>query len=255
MEIVSQIGRSTLSGPSYLKEFTATIKTSPYTFIRTSNPKEHVIGEKAMKYKFFIPALIICLEMLNACGATRPSKYYELTVPNGKSSGVDPSPIPVTLLVGPILTSHLYRDDHIVYSSSGEAMGTYEYQRWAEPPSDMISDVLLRELKDSGRYEHVYSLRSDVRGDYILRGRLFDLREIDGKTLATRVAFAFELRDSKTGTIVWSRSYSHDEPVDGKNVTAVVAAMDRNVQSGLQEIMGGLELYFSAQTQATALSR
>jgi len=205
-----------------------------------------------MKRKFIFPALMLCLGVLNGCGATRPSKFYQLTLPNDKAPGADPPPFPVTLLLGPITTSHLYRDDHIVYTSNGEAMGTYEYRRWAEPPSEMISDVLLRELKESERYQHVYSLRSDSRGDYVLRGRLYDFREISGSGLAARVAFDFELRDSKTGATVWSRSYSHDEPVNGKDVSAVVAAMDRNVQSGLSEVLEGLDQYFSAHASVAS---
>jgi ABC-type uncharacterized transport system auxiliary subunit len=208
-----------------------------------------------MKRKAIFPALILSLGILSGCGAARPSKYYQLTAPSDRIAEADPARFPITLLVGRITTPLLYRDDHIVYTSNGEAMGTYEYQRWAEPPSEMISDVLLRKLQDSDRYEHVYTLRSDTHGDYILRGRLYDLREIDGKEPAARVAFEFELRDSKTGATVWSRSYSHDEPVSGKNVTAVVAAMDRNVQTGLGEVMGSLEQYFSAHSQTTAAAR
>ena len=208
-----------------------------------------------MKRKFIFPALMLGLGLLNGCGATRPSKFYQLTPPSNKTSQADPAPFPVTLLLGPITTSHLYRDDHIVYTSTGEAMGTYEYQRWAEPPSEMISDVLLRELQESERYQHVYSLRSDTRGDYVLRGRLYDFREITGNGLAARVTFEFELRDSKTGATVWSRSYSHDEPVSSKDVTAVVAALNRNVQSGLSEVVGGLEQYFSGHAQTTAAVR
>jgi ABC-type uncharacterized transport system auxiliary subunit len=205
-----------------------------------------------MKRKFIFPALMLCLAILNGCGATRPSKFYQLTLPNEKTSGADPAPFPVTLLLGPITTSHLYRDDHIVYTSNGEAMGTYEYQRWAEPPCEMISDVLLRELQESERYQHVYSLRSDSRGDYVLRGRLYDFREITGNGVAARVAFDFELRDSKTGTTVWNRSYSHDEAVNGKDVSAVVAAMDRNVQSGLREVLEDLDKYFSTRSVVTS---
>jgi ABC-type uncharacterized transport system auxiliary subunit len=201
-----------------------------------------------LKLKIIFPALILCLGILNGCGAARPSKFYQLTPPSDKTAGADPAPFPVTLLLGPITTSHLYRDDHIVYTSNGEAMGTYEYQRWAEPPTEMISDVLLRELQDSERYQHVYTLRSDSRGDYLLRGHLYDFREVTGNGLAARVAFEFELRDSKTGATVWSRSYSHDEPVDGKNVPAVVAAMNRNVQSGLSEVLEGLDKYFSTRS-------
>ena len=202
--------------------------------------------------KAIFPAVMLCLGMLNGCGAARPSKFYQLTVPGDKTPGADPAPYPVTLLLGPITSSHLYRDDHIVYTSNGQAMGTYEYQRWAESPTEMINDVLLRELQLSGHFQHVYSLRSDVRGDYLLRGRLYDFREISESALAARVAFEFELRNFKTGTTVWSHSYSHDEPVNGKDVSAVVAALDRNVQSGLSEVMGGLEQYFSGHTQATA---
>lgn len=205
-----------------------------------------------MKRKFIFPALMLGFGILNGCGAARPSKFYQLTLPNDKAAGADPAPFPVTLLLGPITTSHLYRDDHIVYTSNGEAMGTYEYHRWAEPPSEMISDVLLRELQESERYQHVYSLRSDSRGDYVLRGRLYDFREIAGNGLAARVAFDFELRDSKTGTTVWNRSYSHDEPVNGKDVSAVVAAMDRNVQNGLSEVLSGLDQYFSAQASVAS---
>jgi ABC-type uncharacterized transport system auxiliary subunit len=112
----------------------------------------------------------------------------------------------------------------------------------------MISDVLLRELQESERYLHVYSLRSDSRGDYVLRGHLYDFREISGNGLAARVAFDFELRDSKTGITIWNRSYSHDEAVNGKDVSAVVAAMDRNVQSGLREVLEDLDKYFSTRS-------
>jgi len=199
-----------------------------------------------MKRWITLAVLILCSGMVNGCGAARPSKFYQLTVPSEKTAGADPARYPVTLLLGSITTSHLYRDDHIVYTSDGEAMGTYEYQRWAEPPSEMIQDMLLRTLQLSGRYQHIYSMRSDVRGDYVLRGHLFDFREISGNGLAARVAFDFELRDAKTGASVWSLSYSHDEPVDRKDISAVVAALDRNVQSGLSGVLRGLDQYFSA---------
>ena len=208
-----------------------------------------------MKFKVPVPALVLSLAFMNGCGAARPSKFYQLTVPNDRISAADPATYPVALLLGPIATSHLYRDDRIVYTSSGEAMGTYEYARWAEPPSEMISDLLLRELRSSRRYRHVYSLRSDVRGDYLLRGHLYDFREISGNGLAARVSFEFELHDSKTGATVWTGAYTHDEPVARKEVPAVVAALDRNVQSGLREITASLEQYFAAQARAAPQSR
>lgn len=199
-----------------------------------------------MRRKIIFSALLLCLGILDGCGAARPSKFYQLAVPGDTAPGAGPAAYPVTLLLGPIGTSSLYRDDRIVYTSNGEAMGAYDYERWAEPPSEMIRGILFRELRASRRYQGIYSLRSDVHGDYVLRGHLFDLRELDGKVLAARVTFEFELHDSRTGATVWRRYYSHDEPVDGKGVSAVVAALNRNVLSGLNEVTEGLDQYFSS---------
>ena len=196
--------------------------------------------------------LMLGLGMLSACGAARPSKYYELTVPGDTVRAKDPAPYPVTLLLGRMATSDLYRDDRIVYTTNGPAIGTYEYHRWAEPPSSMIDDVLLRDLQMSRRYENVLSLHSGVGGDYILRGHLYDLREIGGEALVARVTFEFDMRDVKTGSPVWSRYYSHDEPVSRKDVSAVVEAMDRNVQRGLSEVTDDLALYFSTHSSGNS---
>jgi ABC-type uncharacterized transport system auxiliary subunit len=109
----------------------------------------------------------------------------------------------------------------------------------------MIDDLLLRELRTSGHYRSVFTLGSDVRGDYLLRIHLYDFREVDGSTLVGRVTFDLDLRDMKTGTVVWTHFYSHDEPVAGKDVSAVAAALDRDVQRGVAEISAGLDHYFA----------
>jgi ABC-type uncharacterized transport system auxiliary subunit len=186
--------------------------------------------------------------LLTGCGAARPSKYYQLTIPGDAAPAAERSPYPVTLLLGPLRASHLYREDHIVYSSSGQNMGTYEYQQWAEPPTEMLVNVLLRELRTSGRYRAVDVLRSNSHGDYILYGRLYDFKEISGAPLLTRLTMDLELRETKTGSIVWTHYYSHDEPVSGKDISAVVAALDRNAQRGMGEVKSSLEQYFSTRS-------
>ncbi len=187
---------------------------------------------------------------LVSCGAARPAKYYQLTVP--KETAADPpgDPLPVTILMGPIMSSHLYREDRIVYSSNGENMGIYEYQRWAEPPTEMIQDVLFRTLRSSGRYRAVHAQRSSVRGDYLLHGRLYDFKEISGSPMSARLSLDLDLRDTKTGATVWTHLYNHDEPVSGKDVSAVVAALNRNVQRATSEFAASLIQYFSAHPPA-----
>ncbi len=196
-----------------------------------------------------IAVLVIALAAggLAACGgAVRPSKYYALELPATPSAAAAANPYPVALLVGRLTAPHLYRDDRIVYRTGPEQLGTYDYHRWAEPPTEMVEAALLRMLRESGRYRTVQTLRSNAQGDYILRGRLHNFEEISGSQIAARVAIEIELYEIKTGTTVWTQFYSHDEPVNGKDVAAVVQALDHNVQRGLQQITAGLAQYFAS---------
>lgn len=183
---------------------------------------------------------------LAGCGATRPSKYYQLTVPEIQSGAPGADSVPATILLGSLLASHLYREDRIVYSSGQEEMGTYQYQRWAEPPTEMIQEVLLRELRASGRYKAVYAQHSTANGDFLIRGRLYDFKEVSGNTILARVSFDLEMRELKSGATVWTHHYSHEEPVARKDVASVVAALDQNVQKGISEVVASLNQYFSA---------
>ena len=133
-----------------------------------------------------------------------------------------------------------------MYSSAGQNMGTYEYQRWAQPPTEMMQEVLFRELRASGRYRSVNSLRSNAHGDYLLRGQLYDFKEVSGSPLVARVAVEFELRDTKTGTTVWTHYYAHDEPVSGKDMgrwsrrwIAMCRADHRGSESGFGAVFCG----------------
>ena len=200
-----------------------------------------------MNYKILMLLGPLAVSLSCGCGATRPSKYYQLTVPGDLAPVADPSLYPVTLLLGPLRASHLYREDHIVYSSNGESMGTYEFQRWAQPPTEMIQEILLRQLRTSGRYRGVDVLRSNSRGDYLLFGRLFDFKEVSGNALVARLTVEWELRDMKTASTVWTHYYTHDEPVNGKDMSAVVAALNHNVQHSVDEVKSGLVQFLSAQ--------
>lgn len=188
----------------------------------------------------------LAVVFLGGCGATRPSKYYQLTIPGNAPAGQAADPAEITMLVGNLFASDLYREDRIVYSTAGEQMGTYEYQRWAEPPTEMIQEVLLRALRSSGHYRAVYAHRSDMNGSFLLRGRLYDFKEVTENGMIARLTVDFEMRDLKNGGTVWTHYYHHDEPVNGKNVAAVVAALDKNVQGAVKEVLESLDQYFAA---------
>jgi ABC-type uncharacterized transport system auxiliary subunit len=179
------------------------------------------------------------------CGGSRPIKYYVLDA--GPAPAVSAAPqIPVTLLVSRVTAAHLYRDDRLVYGSNDVQLGTYEYQRWAEPPAGMMEDLVIKTLRASGSYRSVSRIASNLHGDYIVRGQLFSLDEVQSPGLSARFSFEMELYDPKASATVWSGSYTHDEPVNGKSVSDVVEALDRNVKAGLTQLTGELGQYLAS---------
>jgi ABC-type uncharacterized transport system auxiliary subunit len=114
----------------------------------------------------------------------------------------------------------------------------------------MIAEIMLRQFRASGRYRGVYTLRSDIRGDFLLHGHLYDFREIEGSPIVGRVTMELELRDIKSGTVVWTHFYTHDEPVGSKDVSAVVSALDKNVQQGMAEFRASLDQHFAEHPPA-----
>jgi ABC-type uncharacterized transport system auxiliary subunit len=216
-----------------------------------SGVRAELMKSKARTLALTVSAALCAVTFAVGCGAARPVKYYQLTVPGDMSSASDANAYPVTLLVGPLMGSHLYRDDRIVYTS-GDTMGMYDAHRWASPPTEMLQEVLFRELRASGKFRTVNTLRSNARGDYIINGRLYEFKEVSGSAFVARVAVEYDLRDMKTGATVWSHYYSHDEPVNGKDVGAVASAIDRSVQGIVSQVQAGVAEYFQANPPAAA---
>jgi ABC-type uncharacterized transport system auxiliary subunit len=203
------------------------------------------IHRSALRYTL-IPLMAI---LLSACGGGRPIHYYTVELPPTPEPST--SVYPITLLIGRIGSPEIMEDEAIVYRSGPNSIGTYDYHHWVEPPVRMLKVVLFRRLRASGKYQSVADLGSAAQGDYVLQGRLYDFEEVDtGGSIAALVSMEFELLDRRTRKTVWTHFYSRTVPVQGKQISDVVAALDHNLSQGLDEIADGLNTYFSANLPA-----
>jgi ABC-type uncharacterized transport system auxiliary subunit len=202
-----------------------------------------------MKRNTTFLCFLVCatfLVMAAGCAKARPLRYYTLSVPP-ISAQPGAQQIPVIIVVGRLNAPHLLSDDRVVYGMSDVELGVDEYHRWAEPPTEMIQRLLIERLRRSGQYRSVQRISSTSRGDYILRGHLAALNEMDDPTgIKARFALQLELLDTKSGSVVWSDSYSQDEPVAEKTVTSVVESLQKNVRTGIEQLAGSLAQYFAS---------
>jgi ABC-type uncharacterized transport system auxiliary subunit len=200
--------------------------------------------------RFQLVALIVVLAWISGgCGAARPVHFYVID-PGPMTANSSTPQYPVTILISRITASHLYREDRLVYGAGEVQFGIHENERWTESPVDMMQDLLLASLRSSGQYASVARIGSMQRGNYILRGHLNSLYEVDKPQLLARFSLQLELFDSKAGMTVWSQSYSHDEPVGGKSVPDVILALDKDVHGGIQELTASLGQYFASHPPA-----
>jgi ABC-type uncharacterized transport system auxiliary subunit len=181
---------------------------------------------------------------LSGCGAGRPIRYYTVQVPLAPTPSTDT--YPVSLLVASIGGPEMFRNTPIAYRIGANEIGTYQYSRWAEPPLEMLKGTLIRMLRAAGHYQSVTELGSTAAGQFVVRGKLYDFEEVDSGGIGGLVSMEFELYDRKSGRVVWSHFYSRNEPVEGKQISAVVTALDLNLDRGLKEVAAGLGQYFSA---------
>lgn len=204
-----------------------------------------------MRRALLAVAVLAIAGMYSSCGASRPVKFYTLSLPPAPASTA--AQFPVDIAVGRLEGDEIYRLDKIAYGSGPVELELYENDRWASPPVDMIRDLLVSTLRASGQYRSVSALSSMVHADYVVRGQIISLCEVDKPQLVARFSARIDLYDTKAHTLVWSSSvYSHDEPVTGGAVSNVVEALDTNVSQGLHQLAGELGQYFAAHPPAAS---
>jgi ABC-type uncharacterized transport system auxiliary subunit len=187
---------------------------------------------------------------LAACGKEKPVHYFQLTHPPTTALSASQSPIDAIVMVRLFQTSHLYREDRIVYGNDTVEVGLYDTDRWTEPPVDLLRDALARGLRSSNQFRAVTSLRSEMNFDYYLAGQLYAFREVDGNGgLRARLNFDVELIDVKKSKTIWRHTYNHDETSSGDGVAALAEAMNKNVHQAVQEIQDGIVQAISEYTR------
>jgi ABC-type uncharacterized transport system auxiliary subunit len=193
-----------------------------------------------------IARLVLILPLilsLNGCRGAKPINYYTVQIPVAPT--IQTSAHPVSLLVGSVSGADIYQDTPILYRIGTNQIGAYQNSRWAEPPVELLKNKLIRMLSVSGDYQSVTTLGSNSDGQFVIRGRLFNFEEVDGANITGLVSMEFELYDRKSGKILWTHFYSQSEPVQGKEIPEVVAALDTNLERGLKEVTAGLNQYFA----------
>lgn len=193
-----------------------------------------------MKKLLAISCVLNVLIILCGCGAVKYPNYYTLDVP--------PPPDPpargalhAILAVREFRSPEYLHEGAIVYKTSPEQIGFYNYQRWATDPREVVTSAVVDRLRASGAFTQVkpYDGRADI--DYVLSGRLEKLEEIDyDDGVKVEVAISAQVVQLSTGATVWTNSVAEVGQVDKRKVPDVVEAMSRTTDKAIAKLLMSL---------------
>lgn len=170
-------------------------------------------------------------------GAAKYPNYYTLNI----QPPVDPPAqegVRTTLAVREFKSPAYLRQGAIVYKTSPEQIGFYNYHRWAVDPREFVTTAVTERLRASGNFAQVklYDGRSDV--DYVLSGRLEKLDEIDyDGGIKVEVQVSAQMTDLGTGATVWTNEISEVGAVGKRDVPAVVSAMNQTMGRAIEKLL------------------
>jgi ABC-type uncharacterized transport system auxiliary subunit len=184
-------------------------------------------------------ALILAVvTTLTGCGGRlRYPTYYTLNLP----APPDPSAqenVRSSIAIREFQSPAYLRQGPIVYRTTPEEIGFYEYHRWAADPRTLVTSAVIDHLRASGQYSMVsmYNGRPDI--DYIFSGKLEKLEEVDYESgVKVEVAMSAQITKVATGATVWSNAVSEVGTVSQKNVPGVVSQMNRTMELAINKLL------------------
>ena len=190
-------------------------------------------------------SLVLLLSLMcAACASTPKTHYYTLRTP--PPPGAVNARTHFVLQVERFDVPDLLRDNRIIFYNSPTELNFHEYHRWSSDPGELLSELAMKYFAETGLFQQVYAYPAPVNADYTLSGRVLDLGEMKyekgdhAKSGEARVGLKLDLLQIPENKVVWSARMEQTEPIERKNVRAVVDAMNIAAEHLLQNAYGGI---------------
>ena len=190
-------------------------------------------------------ALIAIVTALTGCGGkVRYPNYYTLNLPAPPDPPAQQN-VRSSMAVREFQAPGYLRQGPIVYRTTPEQVGFYEYHRWAADPRTLVTSAVIEHLRASGEYSTVSIYNGRPGNDYIFSGKLEKLEEVDYDAgVKVEVAMSAQITRVKTGATVWSNAVSEHGTVSKRNVPGVVLQMNRTMETAINKLLASVPATF-----------
>jgi len=194
-----------------------------------------------MKHRYRIMALPVAAALATACLTLKEpvGVHYYLIKPKPVEARSEKQ-FPFALGVRPFSAPIRYQDE-IFYRVSDVEVGYYDYHRWVEPPSDMITGTFADALQAAGLFRRVENIEDAGPSDLVLEGELIGFDEVEsqgGRSAYCEVSL--RIHWTGKGTPLWTGSFKTAVQVSEEGVSAFARAMSEAVAELTRQAIASL---------------
>lgn len=192
---------------------------------------------------FIVTFLIICFFIFQGC-ANSGKPHYDVesyllnyTAPTFKNE----IKLDKTIRISRFTIAAAYNSQNMIFRTNDYNVDFFNYNRWAVNPADMVADILLCDMQESGLFRAVFSRYAVEETRFIIQGGINDfyLRIGDNGKVAV-IAMEITLKDSQqkeaTKKIVFQKKYSREETLTDQSPRGYCQAMSKALKNISQQI-------------------
>jgi ABC-type uncharacterized transport system auxiliary subunit len=175
--------------------------------------------------------------VLAGCGSVRYPTTYVLTFPPAPLQPVSTGALGAVAIREFQCPEYLC-EGRIVYRSSPEEVGFYEYHRWAMNPRQAIRDYVVEALRAQSLFKSIEAHERSAEAAYVLSGRIERLDEVDqGRDVRAVCTISAQLFDTRTRSVIWSHTASETVQVEKRDVRGVVSSLSAAARTAADRLL------------------
>ena len=189
---------------------------------------------KTHSCSFFMRLMVILIPILLLSGCfTRTKPYYmveQYTLEYNPPVIQGTTALDELMKVERFSVAQSFNSTAMVYKPDLFKLAIYNYSRWRVNPGDLVTDYLLRDLRNSGIFRAVFSYRDAETTRFILKGGIEEFLELDEQNsakamLSISVALLDLSEKEITRKVLFQKGYRFSEPLKERTAEGLARGM------------------------------
>jgi len=171
-------------------------------------------------------------------------KHYVLEYPSPKMEGIQG--FNELLKVERFSVSPIFNSTAMVYRENPFGRDAYHYERWRVNPGDMVTDLIVRDLRNSGLFRAIFSYHDGEETRFLLEGQVEEFLELEEKDswkaiLGVHITFLDLTKKERAEKVIFQRSYRFVELFAEKTPEGLAGGMSKAMEKFSRQLIRDLE--------------